>query len=475
MKVITRTRLIAAVALGAAVVVAASLGGTSRASSPQFNLPALKGPAVAQATADGCNSIFESLFGIPCYGPYELGKAYDYPSNLDGSGQTIVIVDAYGSKNIQADLQLFDAQFGIPDPAPGKFVVVNGPAATAAGSGDVDDWGLETSLDVEYAHAMAPGARIVLVQGSSDDDNDLNNAERQWLPHYPGAIVSHSFGDWETDTGAAEAASDAHKIYSVASLLGETMVASSGDAGATWTQYTGTTTPALASYPASDPLVTAVGGTQGLPYPDGLYQNGGYGGEQAWNEAQFDSAGGGAPSMLFSAPSWQRGITGYKVRTEPDVSYNAAIEGGVGVVYTLPEDTPGPDTTSIYLVGGTSAGSPQWASIFALVNQARAQAHRLPLGPANAALYRIAKNRHSADDFHDITVGNNALDSSVGFNAGPGYDIATGLGTPDVAKLVPDLAAQPTGIVEGIGSILNAPRHQGQGHKHHLPHTAVPG
>jgi subtilase family serine protease len=469
---ITRSRLIAAAALAASVVVAASFGGSSRASAPTFYLPAVQGPAITNSTPGGC-AIFLTLYGATCYGPYELAKAYDFPTNLDGSGQTIVIVDAYGSQNIQSDLTKFDARFGIADPAPGKFVIQNGPPATAAGTGDLPDWGLETSLDVEYAHAMAPGAKIVLAVASSDDDNDLNNAEKAILPRYPGAVVSHSFGDWETDDGAAQAASDAHKIYALATLLGETLVASSGDAGATFTQYTGTTSPAIAGYPASDPLVTGVGGTMGLPYDNGLYQNGGYGGEQVWNESPYgiDAAGGGAPSVLFSAPSWQRGITGYRTRTVPDVSYNASESGGVGVVYTLPGDT----VTHLYLVGGTSAGSPQWASIFALVNQARAQQHRGPIGFANDNLYRIAQDRRTKSDFHDITVGSNALDSPVGFNAGPGYDLATGLGTPDVAKLVPDLAASAGGILEDLGAILNAPHGVGHGSRHHSPHTAIPG
>jgi len=475
----TRSRLIAVAALAASVVVAASFGGTSRATAPTFNLPTVQGPAIADSTPGGC-AIITTLYGLTCYGPYELAKAYDFPTNLDGSGQTIIIVDAYGSPNIQSDLTKFDARFGIADPAPGKFVIQNGPAAVGTGSGDTPDWNVETSLDVEYAHAMAPGAKIVLAVAPTDDDNDLNNTEKAILPHYPGAVVSHSFGDWETDDGAAQAASDAHKIYALATILGETLVASSGDAGATFTQYTGTTTPALAGYPASDPLVVGVGGTEGLPWGDGLYQGGGYGAEQTWNEGAIvdstgtpfaDAAGGGAPSMLFSAPSWQRAVSGYRTRTVPDVSYNASINGGVGVVYTIPGDT----VTHIYLVGGTSAGSPQWASIFALVNQARAAHHRGPIGFVNDDLYQIARDHHTAGDFHDITVGSNALDSTVGFNAGPGYDLATGLGTPDVAKLVPDLVNSTGGLLADIGSILNAPHQQGHGSKHHNPHTAIPG
>lgn len=465
-------RLTAAGLLVASLAVVALVAGQSSKASPRLGLPAIKGPAVKDLTPGGCD-IFLQVYGIPCYGPYELSKAYDFPTNLDGSGQTIVIVDAYGSANIRADLALFDAQFGVPDPAPGQFVIENGPPAVGHGSGDVDDWAIETSLDVEYAHAMAPGARIVLAVGSSDDDNDLNNAEAAILPSYPGAVVSHSYGDWETDPGAADAAVAAHQIYEAATRSGDTLVASSGDAGATWTQYTGTTSPALASYPASDPLVTAVGGTQGNPYPFGLYQNGGYGGEETWNEADYDAAGGGAPSMLFAAPPWQRPVSSFKTRTVPDVSYNAAIIGGVGVIETPPENEPGPDTTLIYLVGGTSSGSPQWASIFALVNQARAAKGAGPIGFANDALYKIGKQSKTAGDFHDIIVGNNALDSPVGFAAGPAYDLATGWGTPDVAKLVPDLVNSPAGGNPNAGSPAKVK--PGQNNGSHKAGTALPG
>ena len=104
------------------------------------------------------------------------------------------------------------------------------------------------------------------------------------MPLYPGAIVSQSFGDWETDATAGTSFAEQHKIFQAATRLGDTILASAGDAGATWTQYTGTTSPALASYPASDPLVTSVGGTQGNPYPAGLEVAGAYGGEAAWNE-----------------------------------------------------------------------------------------------------------------------------------------------------------------------------------------------
>jgi len=458
-------------ALVAGVACLAWTASASAGPTPGLQLPAIRGPlvsslpAVAAATGNPC--LFEP--DVACRTPQELQQAYDFPASLDGTGQTITIYDAYGSPTIESDLEVFDAYYGIPDP-PSFTVDVAPPApGSTGGSGATTDWGVETSLDVEYAHAMAPGANIVLVVAASDNNDDLNAAEAYGFPKYPGAIVSQSFGDWETDSTAGNSFQQQHKLFVKATILGDTLVASTGDAGATWTQYTGTTSPALAAYPASDPLVTSVGGTEGNPYAEGLYNpvTQGYGGEQVWNEPQYDAAGGGAPSILFSTPIYQLGLTRYHTRTIPDVSYNAAIEGGVMVVAS----------PFVYLVGGTSAGTPMWSAIFAIADQARQQAHKNRLGYANAALYGIGRNPFQArNDFHDITVGNNALDSTVGFDATRGYDLATGFGTPNVANLVRDLVSSPFGgnplfalpvLFTGNGSA--------HGHGQHTAHTMIPG
>jgi subtilase family serine protease len=398
------------------------------------HIAAIKGPAIATLSRGAVHQDCLFLPVYNCYGPYDLGKIYNFPTNLDGRGQTIIIVDAYGSPTIAADLATFDDYFGIR--APKSFTIINVPGTGVTGSGDLAGWGLETSLDVQYAHAMSPGANIVLAVSATDNNYDLNAAEAKVFPKYPGAIVSQSFGDWETDATAGTSFADQHKIFKAATRLGDTLLAGSGDWGATWTPITGTTTPALASYPASDPLVTSVGGTQGNPYPGGLEVAGAYGGEATWNEPQFNLATGGAPSVLFRAPSWQRGVTGYPTRTTPDVAYNAAIDGGV-VVFQSPD---------VWVVGGTSCGSPQWASIFAMVNQVRASHGQDALGFANAALYRLAERQyrsgHGPVFFHDITLGNNALDSTIGFSAKPGYDLTTGWGTPNVAEIVEALASE---------------------------------
>lgn len=421
-----------------------------------------------------------TFVNIVCYTPRFVRKAYAYPSlaTLDGSGQTIVLVDAFGSSTIASDLALFDAVFGVPPPP--SFTIFCGNAANPF---DVNQcptvnlqanpkhgafgWGVETSLDVEYAHAMAPGANIVLDVASTNSGNALNDATAAAIAAFPGAIFSQSFGIPEiflaNNPGNAGQVSQAETNYANGVAVGDTFFASAGDTGATF----GFSTP-MSNFPASSPFNTAVTGTQGLPYnatgtlqpcptsvpfsctsglssyhgpcvlgrtvPPSCVPDG-YGGEQVWNEPFIGSATGGAQSLLFGVPSYQAGL-GLTSRG-PDVDYNAAFDGGVLVV----DGELG--VPALFLVGGTSAGSPQWAAIGALANQARANLGKgLIGGNMNADLYAIYHSARYSSDFHDITVGNDQLvGTPVGFAAGPGYDVASGLGTPNVANLVADLAA----------------------------------
>ena len=262
---------------------------------------------------------------------------------------------------------------------------------------------------------------------------------------------------------------------------GGTVLAAAGDIGASnGTEIEsmlfpelGVTPSAMAAYPASDPLVLAVGGTEGNPYPMGLLSDAGtYGGEQAWNEISpfgQPGAGGGAPSAVFDAPPWQRSLH-TKDRLVPDVSYNAALVGGALVIVscrpnmadggvTLDPKCVDPSRQGYIAVGGTSAGAPQWAAIVALANQVRMSQARGPLGLVSPLLYELAKDKRAyARDFNDITTGSNALDlraygapapSEFGFAAAPGYDLATGLGTPNVANLLGDLARRDSGEIPG--------------------------
>lgn len=431
-----------------ALLVVLALGMTSasaKAASSDWNYvvnpPNLQGPAVDTLAAPdipGVGNHCELLFGTPyalaCYDPTQIRNAYDVPSALTGAGQTIIIVDAYGDPTIRSDLATFDAIFGVPDPP--SLTIYTGSATQEAGPHGAAGWALETALDVEWAHAIAPGAAIVLAEASSSSGNAINTIEAQVVSQYPGAVVSQSFGIPEIVILADNAQiMQAHQNYEGFAQQGTTVLASTGDFGAT--NGFGANN---AAFPSSDPYVVAVGGTQGQPYPYGLCpskssDNCTYRGEATWNEPAYGIAAGGAPSVLFGAPSYQAGVTGYAVRTTPDVSYNAAVNGGVLVVQ-LPY---------IYLVGGTSAGSPQWAGVFALANQARAQAGEGPIGLANPALYAIYDTGKYHTDFHDITSGDNTLVGApvAGYAAGRGYDLATGIGTPDVANLIDGLVQQP--------------------------------
>ena len=414
------------------------------------------------------------LGNIVCYSPAFIKKAYEFPSTstLDGTGQTIVIVDAFGSPTIVNDLALFDARFGIS--APPSFTIFCGNSPTPLDTTtcpnvninvnplhDEFGWTIETSLDVEYAHAMAPGANIVLDVAATSSGNAINDAETAAIAAYPGAIFSQSFGIPEIFLHANNGqVLQAQANYANGVSVGDTFFASAGDTGADFGFGV-----AMANFPGSDLHNTAVTGTQGLPYnatgtltpcaasqvcTSGLWTYMGpcvlgrtippnctpigYGGEQVWNEPSFGAATGGAPSLLFGVPSYQAGL-GLSARG-PDVAYNAAIDGGVLVQYG------GFGSPVLFIVGGTSAGSPQWAGITALVNQARANAGKSPIGDLNPALYAIYHSARYSTDFHDITVGNDQLvGSSVGFSAGTGYDVASGIGSPIVDQLVIDLAA----------------------------------
>ncbi|TMI22106.1 hypothetical protein E6H31_03245 [Candidatus Bathyarchaeota archaeon] len=420
-----------------------------------------------------------SLGSIVCYTPKFIKKAYEFPSTttLDGTGQTIVIVDAFGSPTIASDLALFDSAFGIS--APPSFTIFCGNSPTPLDPSTcpvvninvnpkhgVFSWTIETSLDVEYAHAMAPGANIVLDVASTSSGNAINDAEAAAIAAYPGAIFSQSFGIPEIfltkNTGNGGQVSQAQANYVNGIANGDTFFASAGDTGADFGFGV-----AMNNFPASDLHNTGVTGTQGLPYnatgtlqpcptstpfsctsglssyhgpcvlgrttPPNCIPDG-YGGEQVWNEASFGAATGGAPSLLFGVPPYQAGL-GLSARG-PDVAYDAAIDGGVLVVYG------GFGSPVLFIVGGTSAGSPQWAGITALANQARAMVSKGPIGDLNPTLYAIYHSARYATDFHDITVGNDQLvGSSVGFSAGAGYDLASGIGSPIVDQLIVDIAA----------------------------------
>ncbi len=368
---------------------------------------------------------------VPCYDPQQIRTAYDVPKGLTGAGETIVIIDAFGSPTIANDLGLFDAIFGLPDPT---LNVIN-PFGAVFDPTNPDDvgWSGEVSLDVEWAHAIAPGATIDLVLAKTDADADILAAQRYVIENNLGAVLSQSFGEAESCDALLAVTHDAFEAAHAEKM---TVFASSGDAGAAQPTCDGTSYILSASTPASDPLVTGVGATHlKANFTTGKYQN-----ESAWNNSgepaslDFGASGGGF-SSVFREPSYQDKVQRSGARSVPDVAYNGDIFGGVLVAWS----TSGQGANSFFVVGGTSAGPPQWSGITALADQAAG--HRL--GLLNPSLYAIANNpRLYNHAFHDIKKGNNSWDVSgiAGYSTKKGWDPVTGLGTPDVAYLISLLA-----------------------------------
>ncbi|HEY8298224.1 MAG TPA: S53 family peptidase [Candidatus Baltobacteraceae bacterium] len=366
-----------------------------------------------------------AAYGLACYVPSQIRAAYNVPSSLDGTGQTIVIVDAFGSPTIASDLKTFSSVFSLP---PAKLNILYPTGQPASQN---DGWAGETTLDVEWAHAIAPGATIDLVIAPSNLDTDLHAAEQYVIDNHLGSVMSMSFGAPEQAISGGvnnRHMRHADDIYQEAIEAGITSIASSGDSGAEDGQPVPT-----ANFPASDPFVLSVGGTNLFMTDAGAYTS-----EDVWNDSDPSlcpngcaygafGATGGAPSILFTAPSYQRSLTHEKARTVADVSYDGSVYTAVMVVRTSPLD----GKKHYYFTGGTSAGAPQWAGIVALANQSTGES----FGFINKKLYSIAKQGSYASAFHDVTVGQNGF-GGPGFSAGPGYDIPTGLGTPNVANLI---------------------------------------
>ncbi|MGZ4106685.1 MAG: S53 family peptidase [Tumebacillaceae bacterium] len=306
-----------------------------------------------------------------------------------GAGQTIAIVDAYGSPTIQNDLNVFDAQFGLP----ATTVTVANPGGTPTVNGG---WALETALDVEWAHAIAPQANILLVQAKTASTTDLLAAE-DYATSHGAVVVSNSWGGGETST---EASLDSHFQAN-----GVVYVASSGDTGG------------QREWPAVSPYVLSVGGTT-LNYGTG----GSYSSESAWASA------GGGKSVYEPTPSYQSALTSVvgTSRGVPDIAMDADPNSGAAV-YSSTKDQ---GQAGWFQVGGTSLSAPMWAGLVALADQSRT--NKLTNFTAISDLYGM-----SSSNFHDITTGSN------GNPALTGYDLVTGLGSPKADVLIPSWIAAP--------------------------------
>lgn len=323
-----------------------------------------------------------------------------------GAGATIAIVDAYDDPSIQTDLHAFDQQFGLPDPTFTKVNQSGGTTMPAANTG----WAGEISLDVEWAHAVAPAANILLVEAASSSLSNLFTAV-DYAARQPGvAAVSMSWGGGEF---SGESSYDSNFV-TPAGHSGVVFLASSGDYGAP------------VSYPAASPNVVSVGGTT-----LSVDSQGNYLGESGWGGS------GGGVSGYEAQPAYQAGVVTQTTtrRANPDVAYDADPNTGFSVYQTY-----GNSTTAPWLqYGGTSAAAPQWAGLVAVADQGRALAGEAALSSATLLpmLYQLP-----AADFHDTTSGTST--GSPNYTAGPGYDLVTGRGTPVANRVVADLVGSTT-------------------------------
>ena len=393
-------------------------------------------------------STCERTMGIACYEPAQIQRAYNmgplFRAGTDGKGQTIVIVDSFGSPTIGHDLSVFDRTFDLP--APPSFTVVHpaGAIPPYEASANRESWAGETSLDVEYAHIMAPGARILLVETPTSEDEGTSGfpqivaAELYVINHHMGGVISQSFGATEQTFPTAQALLALRTAYidAAESANNVTVLAASGDFGAADVGPDGTTFYdfPVTTWPASDPLVTAVGGTEVHLDAEGNRTSP----DTVWNDTYL--ASGGGKSIIFERPAYQNGVARVvgQHRGVPDVSMSAACDGAVDAYQSFPGQASG-----WYPSCGTSVATPLFAGVVALADQEAGH----PLGLINAALYALSASR--APGIVDITKGNNTVsfvpDGKVqeeevkGFPALRGYDLASGVGTINAAKFVPEL------------------------------------
>lgn len=415
--------------------------GATRAPAAVRVIPAVSHHVLAANLAFPPDTAYcQANLGISCYSPVQYQQAYNlaplYNRRITGKGRTIAIVDAFGSPTIANDLHVFDQNYGLADPPSLQVIQPAGavPPFDATNS-DMTGWATETTLDVEYAHAVAPDANILLVETPVAETEgvtgfpEIVQAENYVLDHGLADVITQSFGATENTFPSTQSLLDLRSAYLKARDKGVTVLASSGDTGVTNYMLDGSTLYSMPvnSWPSSDPLVTSIGGTQ--LHLDATGNR--IAPDQVWNDG-FGAAGGGL-SQVFSRPSFQnsvRSVVGAS-RGTPDISMSAAVDGAAILYYSFD-----PTRVGWHLVGGTSEAAPLFSGIVALT--AQFAGHRL--GNINAALYRLKGK--SNNGVVDVTTGDISFGGVTGPAAGPGYDLASGWGTVNAASFVPKLAAK---------------------------------
>ncbi|MEA2273661.1 MAG: hypothetical protein QOI98_2369 [Solirubrobacteraceae bacterium] len=482
-----------------------AVSGPSRSPQPRLPLPHPLVRDYQQVSSSETPPTEAQCFsaGRRCFSPQAIQASYNvaplYAAGKDGSGRTIAIVDSYGSDTIAHDLHVFDQAFGLA-PMCGeegvsctsqmptfKQLALQGSPATKAppsksnspGQEDKSAWALEVALDVETAHAIAPGANILLVTTPTAETLGVQGfpqmmaAEQYVVDHHLADVISQSFGAAEEAFGSKQSLEKLRHAFKSAKDNGVTVLASSGDTGTLNDRKSpvgkggSSIAGATVSWPGSDPLVTGVGGTSLCTDPSNTVtrtvdnvdpptacQDAAAAGqaEIVWSRPEAGVATGGGFSHRFARPDYQSTLPAGSTpipaesRGVPDVALVANSRTGALVYTSLPPDGnsglicgSAPCSTGWYSIGGTSLSAPQWAGLVAIAAQIAGHG----LGLINPFLYGLASDPATyADDYFDVTVGSNHVNGdAASYSASPGWDPATGLGTPNAARLLPDLAA----------------------------------
>jgi subtilase family serine protease len=455
-----------AAALAAGVIAVAGCSATATSAPTSAGAPTsitTPGAIDPTSTATPSQAHCEANFSAQCLTPEQVETAYNlrplYARGITGKGETIVIVDSFGSPTISHDLTVFDQQFKLP--APPSFTIITPDGKTPAwdaNDSDMTGWGGETTLDVEYAHSVAPGANILLVETPVSETEGVTGfpqiveAENYVIKHHLGDVISQSFEATEQTFSGGLAQIDQYHLRSAYQRAagekdGPTVLAAVGDTGAADVELDGSTyyTYPVTSWPDSDPLVTGVGGTELVAGQGGTFTS------VAWNDTYNPhigngtnpSAGGGGRSVLFTRPSFQNSVANVvgAARGVPDVSMSGSCSAPVFTYQSFPQSgTP----AGWYPSCGTSEATPEFAGIVALADQVAGHA----LGVINPTLYKLAAEK--APGLVPVTAGNNTVTfvqdgkttTVKGFNARAGYSLVDGVGTVNGWYLAYELAGQ---------------------------------
>jgi subtilase family serine protease len=464
---------------------AAMLTGASAAASPALAAPSslpLPMPTVSDYTllTSSTTPPAESAClaqGRRCFTAAAMEASSNLPALYamgdEGQGVTIAIIDSFGNPNMASDLANFDTQMGLPHMCgePGAacgagiptftHVFWNGktevktppPNSNGTGSQARDAWTVETALDVEWAHAMAPKANILNVTTNPAETQGVQglpammDAEQFIVDNGQATVITQSFGAVEQGFKSTQALLNLRHAFISAAADGVTVMASTGDGGSANSGKTPTKNPVpfpypTVNWPASDPLVTAVGGTYLCTNPvtgvgvDSTDAPSNCQKAPGVREIGWIDSGGGF-SSIFAKPAYQDSLPAGStsigsMRATPDVAFQASSRTGPLVYDTAP------GAGGWFIVGGTSCSSPQFSGLVAIADQIAGHG----LGQINPTLYSLAAGPNYSTYFYDVTTGNNQADPSItGYPATAGWDPVTGLGTPNAATLVPALAA----------------------------------